>query len=394
VLDNFFVPPALSALVNSTDKERAGCSIERGDVFLTRTSETQEELGMSCVALKDYAHATFNGFTKRLRPKSGVTIVPEYAGYYFRGPRFRQAVTAMSSLSTRASLNNEMLSRLSIVLPPLSVQASIGRILKSLDDKIELNRRINATLEGISRAIFKSWFVDFDPVRQKAAGKQPVGMDAKTAALFPDSFEDSEIGEVPKGWATTPFSDLLTPRNERAGDLVLTEYSSTNEGLFPRSDRFKKQLAVSTSKNKVIRQGDLVFGLSREVLNFGLMRDEIGSVSGAYKVFAVNADVFASDLLEQTMRSRPQYYYGAVSASSREGQSVSADSLLRLLVAVPPVCVQNAFYSIAKQLTEAMDSLAAQSRTLAALRDTLLPKLLSGEVRVPEAERAVEEVLG
>jgi type I restriction enzyme S subunit len=219
-------------------------------------------------------------------------------------------------------------------------------------------------------------------------------MDAKTAALFPDSFEDSEIGEVPKGWATTPFSDLLTPRNERAGDLVLTEYSSTNEGLFPRSDRFKKQLAVSTSKNKVIRQGDLVFGLSREVLNFGLMRDEIGSVSGAYKVFAVNADVFASDLLEQTMRSRPQYYYGAVSASSREGQSVSADSLLRLLVAVPPVCVQNAFYSIAKQLTEAMDSLAAQSRTLAALRDTLLPKLLSGEVRVPEAERAVEEVLG
>src|SRR5208283_3698618 len=118
VLDNFFVPGTLTALVNSTEKERATCSVRKGDVFLTRTSETQDELGMSCVALKDYEIATFNGFTKRLRPKPGTRIVPEYAAYFFRGPRFRRAVTAMSSLSTRASLNNEMLARLSIVIPP------------------------------------------------------------------------------------------------------------------------------------------------------------------------------------------------------------------------------------------------------------------------------------
>ena len=200
VFYNYFAPEKLEQLVNSTDKEQQACSIQRGDVFLTRTSETMDELGMSCVALKDYERATFNGFTKRLRPKDDSQIVPEYAGYYFRSPSFRRDVTAMSSLSTRASLNNEMLGRLKMVLPPITIQESIGSILKTLDDKIELNRRMNATLEAMARALFQSWFVDFDPVRAKVNGRVPVGMDEETAALFPAGFEESEIGLIPQGW--------------------------------------------------------------------------------------------------------------------------------------------------------------------------------------------------
>src|SRR5438270_2675077 len=126
IFENYFVPDRLTQLVNSTETERELCSVSRGDVFLTRTSETMDELGMSCVALKDYEGATFNGFTKRLRPKSSTRIVPEYAAYYFRSPKFRRDVTAMSTLSTRASLNNEMLSRLSMIVPPNPVQHSIG----------------------------------------------------------------------------------------------------------------------------------------------------------------------------------------------------------------------------------------------------------------------------
>ncbi|MFM6400822.1 MAG: hypothetical protein ACKPFF_29445, partial [Planktothrix sp.] len=101
VFNNFFIPEKLSELVESTDKERESFSIKRGDVFLTRTSETVKELGMSCVSLKDYENATFNGFTKRLRPNNNFVIVPEYAGYYFRTSKFRSEVTAMSSASTR-----------------------------------------------------------------------------------------------------------------------------------------------------------------------------------------------------------------------------------------------------------------------------------------------------
>src|SRR5579872_2754908 len=125
IFQSYFLPSELKNLVNSTPKEQATCSIKKGDVFLTRTSETQEELGMSSVALKDYPNATFNGFTKRLRPKGNVKILPEYAGFYFRTPRFRALVTAMSSITTRASLNNEMLSALTITIPSVPKQQQI-----------------------------------------------------------------------------------------------------------------------------------------------------------------------------------------------------------------------------------------------------------------------------
>ena len=208
VFYNIFVPLELGDRVNSTEREREFCSIKRGDVFLTRTSETMDELGMSCVALRDVNSATFNGFTKRLRPKPDVEIVPEFAGYFFRSMWFRRQVTAMSSLSTRASLNNEMLGRLKMILPSVLDQQAAGRVLKSLDDKIELNRCMNRTLEATARAIFKSWFVDFDPVRAKAAGQSPPGLKPEIAALFPDSFEDSALGEIPRGWKLKTIGDL------------------------------------------------------------------------------------------------------------------------------------------------------------------------------------------
>ena len=391
VFYNFFVPNKLTGLVNSSEPERQSCSIRKGDVFLTRTSETTDELGMSCVALKDYKSATFNGFTKRLRPKAGTNIVPEYAGYFFRSPKFRQAVTAMSSISTRASLNNEMLGRLEMVLPPPEEQAAIGFALKRLDDKIDLNRRMNETLEGIARALFKSWFVDFDPVRAKAEGRQPWGMDAETAALFPDSFRESELGLIPKGWDSPALGDVLTESNERVGNLDVPEYSSTNYGLQPRTERFKKKLAASSAKNKLIREGWLVFGLSRRVLNFGLMREKIGSVSSAYKVFTVDRSRIAPDFLERIMRLHPNYYYGSVSASSREGQSISSQGLALLRCVQPPIEMQELFYRITNPILTRVRVASKESGTLVGIRDSLLPKLISGELRVPDAEKLLAQ---
>ncbi|MEG0906432.1 MAG: restriction endonuclease subunit S, partial [Cellulosilyticaceae bacterium] len=162
VFYNYFVPTELENLANTTDKERLRCSVNRGDVFLTRTSETLNELGMSCVALKDYPNASFNGFTKRLRSKDTVEIHPEYAGYYFRSLRFRSTITSMSTMTTRASLNNDMLSILKITVPPIQEQKAIANILSSLDEKIELNNQMNKTLEEMAQALFKRWFVDFE----------------------------------------------------------------------------------------------------------------------------------------------------------------------------------------------------------------------------------------
>ena len=131
--------------------------------------------------------------------------------------------------------------------------------------------------------------------------------------------------------------------NERVGEAALPEYSSTNDGLQPRTERFKKTLSVSSAENKIVREGFLVFGLSRRALNFGLMRDPIGSVSAAYKVFSVAGSSINPDLLERMMRLAPSYYYNAISASSREGQSVSSEGLGHLRFAQPSAPVQDAF---------------------------------------------------
>ena len=160
VFNNYFLPDKLTALVNSTEKERQTCSIKRGDVFLTRTSETDDELGMSSVALKDYPNATFNGFTKRLRPIGNVEIYPEFVAYYFRSPRFRANIVGMSSITTRASLNNSMLAELPLLLPNYEEQVRIATILKSLDDKIELLHRENKTLEAMAESLFRQWFIE------------------------------------------------------------------------------------------------------------------------------------------------------------------------------------------------------------------------------------------
>lgn len=160
VFNNYFLPDKLTALVNSTEKERQTCSIKRGDVFLTRTSETDDELGMSSVALKDYPNATFNGFTKRLRPLGNVEIYPEFVAYYFRSPRFRANIVGMSSITTRASLNNSMLAELPLFLPNYEKQVRIATILKSLDDKIDLLHRENTTLEAMAETLFRQWFIE------------------------------------------------------------------------------------------------------------------------------------------------------------------------------------------------------------------------------------------
>src|SRR6266540_1896448 len=107
------------------------------------------------------------------------------------------------------SLNCGDIPKFEIPVPSLHEQRAIARILGALDDKIELNRQMNATLEAIARALFQSWFVDFDPVRAKAEGRAPYGMDAATAALFPDGFEESALGEVPRGWEILPLGDFL-----------------------------------------------------------------------------------------------------------------------------------------------------------------------------------------
>jgi len=295
-----------------------------------------------------------------------------------------------STGTTVLGIRQSELRKVTLRLPPLPEQKRIAHILGALDDKIELNRRMNATLEAMSRAIFKSWFVDFDPVRQKAAGQQPVGMDAQTAALFPDSFEDSEIGEVPKGWRHATLGEVievfdsiripLSGREREARKGQYPYHGAASVMDYVDSHLFDGIYLLMGEDGSVIRED------GTPVLQYVWGKFWVNN--HAHVLRGSNGISTEHLLLHLQSCNIAAFVTGAVQPKLNQGNM----NRIPFLVPLPDVC--RAFTSEIQTLYEMLRANAEQSRTLAALRDTLLPKLLSGAIRVPEAEEAVEEALG
>jgi type I restriction enzyme S subunit len=175
----------------------------------------------------------------RVRLGKGI-VAPLYASYYLGHPSVREWIVRHAIGATMPNLNTSILSSLPFVVPPLDEQKAIAHILSTLDDKIELNQQMNHTLESIARALFKSWFIDFDPVHAKLDGRQPAGMDAETAALFPDEFEDSALGKIPKGWTIGKLEGIA--------DVVM--------GASPKGDTYNEDGIGTPLVNGPIEFGD------------------------------------------------------------------------------------------------------------------------------------------
>lgn len=190
VFHNAFLPEKLDGKVETTERERESYSIKRGDVFVTRTSETYDELGMSSVALKDYPNATYNGFTKRLRPKTD-SLLPRFVGYYMRSPEFRANFLQFSQMTTRASLKNENLLAIRIPVPPKETQKRISDILSAYDSLIENNQKQIKLLEEAAQRLYRKWFIDLHFPEHETT---PV---------------DLETG-LPEGWKRMPIAEVFT----------------------------------------------------------------------------------------------------------------------------------------------------------------------------------------
>lgn len=396
VFGNYFVPEELDQLVESSEKDRASGSINRGDVFLTRTSETMHELGMSSVALKDYENATFNGFTKRLRPKEGTSyeVHPEFVAYYFRSPRFRTSMLAYSTLSTRASLNNDMISRLTLPLLPIKEQKRIANILKCLDDKASVNTSANQTLEEMAQAIFKSWFVDFDPVKAKMNGEQPEGMDAATASLFPEKLVESELGLIPEGWEVLPSEKVATvaigktpPRkepqwfSEDSKDVTwISIRDMGNTGTFALdSSEYLTQEAVDKFNVKVIPDNTMILSFKLTVGRVAITHGEMTTNEAiAHYKLSDNARV-STNYLYSYMK---QFNFESLGSTSSIAKAVNSKIIKALPVIVPSKEILGSFDSLVKPLFDQIKSNQMENQNLEDLRDTLLPKLLSGEIEL------------
>lgn len=354
VMNNFFVPKTLKSLVQTEDKERVKFSIQRGDIFLNRTSETADELGISCVALKDYPNATFNGFCKRLRP-----VAPEYIGYYLRTNAFRKHMSALSgNMITRASLRNEQLLSIEIELPPKEVQLKIANILRQYDLMIDNCTQQIALLEEAAQRLYREWFVNL---------------------RFPD-YETTPIDEngLPKGWDRVPLTNMANVRYGYAFDGK--KFNSLGHGFpilrirnIPES--FTTDYTTETASDRyIISQGDIVVGMDGEFhINSWADRkaylvqrtcaiDPIEESDRGYLYMAIREPI---KFFEKTLTGATVAHLGKKHLDSIE-------------IIIPPKSLREFFTNYYNERLAQM----VKVRNLSRVRDLLLPHLVSGQIEI------------
>ncbi len=289
---------------------------------------------------------------------------------------------------------------LPLLLPPLPEQRAIAHILGSLDDKIELNRRMNKALEATARAIFKSWFVDFDPVRAKAEGR-PTGLPDDIASLFPDSFEDSELGEIPKGWGIKPIGQAVkcvggtTPstKNPAFWDggknpfVTPKDMSSLTSPVILDTSRHITDAGVDKINSGRLPIGSVILS-SRAPIGYLAITEVPVSVNQGVIAMICNKDLPNYYVLHWTETNMDTIKRNAGGTTFAE---ISKRNFRPIPVVVPQKLVLEAFVQQVEPLHKQVVLNLQESNTLASLRDTLLPKLISGELRVPDAEKFIEE---
>jgi len=300
-------------------------------------------------------------------------------------------VTPYLTGSTFPKLTQGNMNRINLMLPPLQEQRTIAHILGTLDDKIELNRRTNETLEGIARALFKSWFIDFDPVRAKAEGRQTFGMNEETAALFPDQFEESELGEIPKGWkigAIQDYYDVLggtTPSTKVAGYwggsipfATPKDLSTISSSYLISTERSITEEGLSQIGSGIISKGSFLLS-SRAPIGYMAFNDVDVAINQG--IIAAASKSYLSPSYIYFWSSFNMEYIKSV-ANGSTFLEVSKGSFKKLKMLAPPSELVEIFNSHVDQLLSAILNNEKENRILVELRDSLLPKLINGEIRV------------
>ena len=362
VFNNWFLLKELDSLVQSSEKEREACSIRKGDVFITRTSETMDELGMSSVALRDYPNATYNGFTKRLRPITD-KVVPEYIGYYLRSPRFRGKFMAFSTMTTRASLANDDLLSMEVELPTKDVQHRIATILSRYDSLIENYQKQIKLLEEAAQRLYKEWFVDL---------RFPRHENAKIVDGVPEGWEKkaiSQLGEYLNGFAFKP-SDW-----QESGKPII-KIKEMGNGVGNETPRNNGERVPA---KYLIKQGDLLFSWSATLMVIVWSGEEGWLNQHLFKVTSKEYPKWF--YLLWTKYHLAEFIRIAKDKAVTMGHIKRRD-LEKALVAIPDKYSFDKISGMNDDILSQIINIRLESSRISSLRDTLLPKLMSGEIKV------------
>lgn len=327
----------------------------------------------------------------------GTKVYPPFLRWLVRGPEWWTQIRKFMNVgAVFDSLRCADVPNFTLCIPPIPEQRAIAHILGSLDDKIELNRRTCETLEATARALFKSWFVDFDPVRAKAEGRD-TGLPKSIADLFPDSFEESALGEVPKGWRIGVLGDVaMHPRRVVQHDKVgaSTPYIALEH--MPRHCIGLSDwgIADGLASNKfAFMRGEILFGKLRPYFHKVGVAPVDGVCSTDIVVIAPRENMWFSLVLCYASSDAFVEYTNA-GATGTKMPRTSWDYMARYPIVIPPKTICEAFGQEVRHVTERILSAICESRSLAAIRDALLPKIISGELRVRDVARLPEGSAG
>ncbi|WP_423680453.1 restriction endonuclease subunit S [Undibacterium sp. WLHG33] len=301
--------------------------------------------------------------------------------------------------STVSNLRIPVLEALKIPTPPIDVQREIAGSLGAIDDRIALLRETNATLEAIAQALFKSWFVDFDPVRAKQQGQMPEGMDEATSALFPDSFEESELGLVPYGWTPTSFGQTITvigggtPKTSNAdywnGDIPwfsVVDSPANHDVFVVRTEKYITDAGVKNSSTKILPVGTTIISARGTVGKLALTGVPMAMNQSCYGLRGkVEDSYFTYYSTSRIVEVLKQMSHGSVF------DTITRDTLDGISVVYPTASAIKAFDDLIAPVMERIKANLEAIGSLSFIRDTLLPRLISGQLRIPEAKQAVEE---
>ena len=392
--DNSIVEDGI-ARITPLDASRLGrYLVRKGDIVYSRRGDVERR-----ALVREHEDGWLCG-TGCLRVRFGDRGPdPRYASYYLGHPSVREWIVRHAHGATMPNLNTSILGACPFVVPPPAEQRAIAHILGTLDDKIELNRKQNETLEAMARALFKAWFVDFEPVRAKTEGRWQrgqslPGLPAHLYDLFPDRLVESELGEIPEGWRLGKFGDVAVEHRRSVQSnqiapgtsyialehmpkhcIALSEWG-VGDGLESNKLRFKKW--------------EILFGKLRPYFHKVGVAPIDGICSTDIVVVAPQANEWFGFVLGHISSVEFVEYTNAGSTGTKMPRTSWSD-MARYEVVVPPVSVASGFMDQVRPLVERIVTGIHESRTLAQLRDTLLPKLISGELRIQDAEAFLKE---
>lgn len=362
--------------------------LAEGDTVIIRSNGNPALVGRSLFFPGSRHRITFSGFCIRFRPDRS-RVDPRFIAYYVRSPLARSMFTAFGAGTGIQNLSQGVLAALPVPLPPLPEQRVVAEILGALDDKIDLNRRMNATLEALAAAIFKAWFVDFEPVKARAAGRRSFpGMPQDVFDSLPDTFESSALGPVPKGWRCSTLGEECafvmgqSPPSETYNQSQ--EGLPFHQGVGTFGERFPLHQTFCTVANRLAETGDVLFSV----------RAPVGRINVADRQLIVGRGLaairhhhgrqsFLLYHLKHAFQVEDSIGTGTIFAA------VTKSDMARIPLLRPDVVTAEAFERITAPLDALIESNTTETATLSATRDLLLPRLLGGTLR-SNAEVPVE----